>query len=102
VVRLLRDIWKQFAREGFDAGAVSQARWALVRNESVRYQTTMEIARGVFEALNHGWPLDFPGRYVDEVAAVTSEELVHAFAVCRASTVVSVIGNEPMLRAGLR
>jgi predicted Zn-dependent peptidase len=100
-LRLVRQQWARFGAEGFAEGAVSQARWALFEAASLRFQTSKDLALAALEAANEDWSLADMARWPDLLNGIDRRELAAAFSVCRASTVMSLIGDVPVIQAAL-
>ena len=98
----LRELRRQLAGLGggrFDRAALSQVRWSLMRDASLRDQTGREIAEDVFAALALGLG---PNAITDETAElmrVDDQDLAKAFAPCMAWPIVSLVGDEATIRA---
>jgi predicted Zn-dependent peptidase len=98
VMRLLRAHWKQYAERGFDAAALSQVRWSLSRREWMSMQTSRALATRLMDVLTtDGEPLEV-GQAGQTIAELSPADLQRAFAMCRASTVISLVGDEATLR----
>jgi predicted Zn-dependent peptidase len=98
----IRGHWAHFARGEFDAGSLSQARWDLVEAENLAYQTSTETALRVLDAASRGWSPSKLLALPDAYRAVRPADLARAFATCNASTVTSLLGDEPTIRAALK
>jgi zinc protease len=98
VMGLLRAHWKQYAERGFDGAALSQVRWSLSRREWMSMQTSRGMAMRLMDVLTtDGEPLEV-GEVGQNIVQLSPADLQHAFAMCRASTVISLVGDEATLR----
>jgi zinc protease len=85
----------------FKDGEIEAARWRTARAYAVRYQTNASIVRSILAARNEERDLRSLDAYPEDLLAVTSEALQADFARCAAAPVISLVGDEPTLRAGL-
>ena len=99
---VIRGYWRHFASGEFDAGSLSQARWDLVEAENLSYQTSADTALRVLDAANRGWSPAELLALPDAYRAVRPADLTRAFATCDATTVMSLLGDEPTIRAALK
>jgi predicted Zn-dependent peptidase len=98
VMRVVRANWKQYAERGFDAATLSQVRWALSRDEWMSLQTSTALAGRLMNVLTtDGEPPEI-GQTARTIAELSPADLQRAFAMCRASTVISLVGEEAALR----
>jgi len=100
-LRVLRGHWSHFGRGEFDRGTLSQVRWELVEAENLSYQTSAETAVRVLDAANHDWGAEALTALPDLYRDVGRADLTRLFATCRSSTVLSLLGDEPTIRAAL-
>ena len=98
---IIRERWARFAREGFDAGILSQARWSAFKVAALRFQASSELALTELSAENEGWPATEVSRLPELADAVSGSDLAALFAVCRANAVMSLLGDEALIRAAL-
>jgi predicted Zn-dependent peptidase len=100
----LRALWKRLGDDGFDAGTVSQARWAVTAGQNLRYQTASELARALVQNWSLGWPVESLTRYPEILRTTTPAELSADFRTCRDNTVTLVMGEkkvvDPLLASG--
>jgi zinc protease len=101
VLKSLRGHWRKFGDGGFDEGALSQVRWRAAVSANLAYQTSTELALDVLGALVRGEPIDRLARHREDVMAVTPADLAAAFAPCRGSTVISLLGDEGAIGAAV-
>lgn len=99
VMRILQGHWHAFGQGQFDPGALSQVKWHAATRANFAFQTSGELALGVLDALNHGWAPDHADHRIDDVLAVTTDELAKAFEVCRATTVLTLVGNASAIKS---
>jgi len=101
-LQVIRSDWDHYARGGFDRGTLSQVRWDLVRAAMLGYQTSTDTALRVLEGLNEGWSPAVLAAFPDAYRAVGATDLSRAFETCRATTVLSMLGDKPSIDAALR
>jgi zinc protease len=101
-LQVIRADWDHYARGGFDRGTLSQVRWDLTRGALLGYQTSTDTAVRVLEGVNQGWSPAVLASLPDAYRTVGAAELGRAFQVCRASTVLSLLGDKPSIDAALR
>lgn len=99
-----RALWSRLGKNGgIDAGAVSQARWAVSSWYNLRYGTASELALSLLETWSLGWPVESLAQYPERLRATTPADLQAAFRTCRESTVSLVLGQQsavdPLLAA---
>jgi zinc protease len=98
VMRLLRAHWKQYADRGFEAASLSRVRWSLSRREWMSLQTSTAMASRLMDVLTtDGEPPEL-GQAAQTIAELAPADLQRAFSMCRASTVISLVGDEATLR----
>lgn len=98
---LVRERWARFGREGFDAGVLSQVRWSAFKTAALRFQTSSDLALTELIAANEDWSPAELSRLPGLADKVTTTDLARAFAVCRANTVLSLLGEENVIRGAL-
>jgi zinc protease len=101
-MRVIRGHWAHFGRDGFDRGTLSQVKWDLVRASNLGFQTSAETAVSVLDAANEDWTPQLLATLPDAYRAVTTGDLARAFATCRSSTVISLLGDQPTIDAALK
>jgi zinc protease len=100
-LRVLRGHWEAYGHGAFDRGTLSQVRWDWARATGLGFQTSTDVALQTLNASNLGWaPADLAALPAATLA-VTAADLRRAFAVCRSSTVLSLLGDEPTIHAAL-
>jgi predicted Zn-dependent peptidase len=77
----------------FDAAALERLRWAAARDSNLRYRTTRDLARALFDSWNRGWSPASLDERPARLAAVTLPDLERALRTCRASAVLSIVGD---------
>lgn len=101
VLRVVRGEVTALAAGHVDTGALSQARWALAETDALRFQTGRELAEAVLETVTRGLsPAALPAT-ADETARVDGRDVARAFGACVAAPVLSLVGDEPAIRAAL-
>jgi predicted Zn-dependent peptidase len=100
-LKAIRSHWTHFAQGGFDRGTLSQVRWELVESENLAFQTSAETAVRVLEADNRGWPLAQMASLSDAYRNIGASDLQRLFTTCRATTVMSLLGDEATIRRAL-
>lgn len=78
-------------------------RWAEAREGNLRDRTTRDLARALFGRWGLGWPLATLDEAPARLEAATLGDIEAALQTCRASAVVSVVGDPGSLTAaGIR
>jgi predicted Zn-dependent peptidase len=101
VMRVVRAHWKQYAKGGFDAGVLSQVRWSLSRAEWMSLQTSTDLATRLMDVLSTEGELPEAGLAAQTLVDLSPADLQRAFAMCAASTVISLVGDEETLKKSL-
>ncbi|HEY4156854.1 MAG TPA: insulinase family protein [Polyangiaceae bacterium] len=78
---------------------LERARSTKAREFDLSLATTDRLARALFRAWRNDWPLDAVDRYPDQLVNVTLAAVQQIADHCRANSVVSLLGDEPRLRA---
>jgi len=84
-----------------DKGAFSQVRWALASKEALEYQTGLDTAAQILDGFTLGLPIDTLSSDVAEIGRVTEQDVARVFAPCTSTQVLSLIGDEPTIRASM-
>jgi zinc protease len=100
-LRVLRADLDGVAAGRFDKAALDRVRFGLAREASLRYQTSQEVAEGIFEGLALGLPADSVATEADDLARVDGRDLARAFAPCLAKPILSLVGDETIIRSAL-
>ncbi len=92
-------------------GALSEGRWQPAELEAARRRvqqrhslslgTSAALAGAVLNARGRGWPLAEVEDYPKHIAAVTPEQLQRDFALCAGHLVVSLDGDEAVMRGAV-
>jgi hypothetical protein len=98
---IVRDRWTELGRVGFDPGSLSQVRWTAFKSAALRFQTSRDLAVTELGAANENWSPAALSQLPELADHVTAGQLASAFAVCRANTVISLLGDEAVIRAAL-
>jgi zinc protease len=98
-LRALREQIAAIAAGRFDKGALSQARWSLTRQATLRDQTGLEVTERLFRALTLGLSPAALAAETDQLASVGDLDLVRAFTPCLAGPIISLVGDERIIRA---
>ncbi len=85
----------------FKEGEVDAARWRAARSYAVRYTTNAAIVRSILAARNEGRDVRALDTYPEDLLGVTPESLQADFARCAAAPILSLVGDEPTVRAAL-
>jgi zinc protease len=101
-MRILVGHWSRFSAGDFDPGAISQVQWGLVTGSNLDHLTSGRMVFSVMDAMNKGWNLNEHQRQIDRITKVNPSELREAFAVCRNTTVVSLVGNRDVIDPALK
>jgi hypothetical protein len=88
-LRVLRAEIDALAAGRIDKGAFNQVRWGLARKAGLEYQTAL------------GLPLETLATDGDELGRVSERDLTRVFAPCTTTQVLSLIGDEPTIRASM-
>jgi len=98
VMKLVRAHWKRYGEHGFDAAAISQARWSLSRQQWMSLQTSSSIAMRLMDVFTTEGDVPDIGQEAQTIADLSPVDLQRAFSTCAASTVISLVGDEEVLR----
>jgi predicted Zn-dependent peptidase len=93
--------------EGLEQGKIGaveldNARWSVARGFGVRFQSNESIVRALLKARNEDRDAASIDSYPAELAGVTSGALRADFIRCTTAPVLSIVGDEPTVRAALR
>lgn len=99
VLKVVRGLWRHMGDSGFDRGSLSQIKWRNATGSNLGFQTSTEFALRTLDALNRGASTDFAVRMERQYIDTTPADLHAAFQVCRATTVMSLVGDEAKIRA---
>jgi zinc protease len=100
-LRVLRGQVAALAAGRIDQGAISQARWSLTRGAAMRFQTSTELAETLFQRLTLGTGPAAVAAEPDEILRVDDRDLARAFAPCAARPILSLVGDDALVRAAL-
>jgi zinc protease len=100
-LRVLHGEVDALAAGHIDKGALSQVRWGLSLDAALADQTGLATAAQILDTLTLGFPLETMASDNDELGRVGPEDLARAFAPCRASRVLSLVGDEAAIRAAM-
>lgn len=101
VIAVVRGHLQRLHTEGFDPGALSQVKWHRAMRDALAFRTATELNLRLAEGVRLGFGVDYVRQLPTLAAGVTREELASAFAVCRSSTVLSLVGDEARIRGAL-
>ncbi len=79
-----------------EAQAFERARWRVARRSGLGFSTNAALARSIFDAWNLGLPPESLDQFPHNLAGLTPADMTAALTACRASAVVSVIGQGPL------
>jgi zinc protease len=82
-------------------GEIEAARWRVARSYGVRYMTNASVVRALLTARNQDRDPGSLDAYPEDLLAVTPEALQADFTRCAAAPVLSLVGDEPTLRAAV-
>jgi predicted Zn-dependent peptidase len=99
VLKVVRGLWRHLGDSGFDRGSLSQIKWRTATGSNLGFQTSTEFALRTLDALNRGAATDFAVRMERQYVDTAPADLHAAFQVCRATTVMSLVGDEAKIRA---
>jgi zinc protease len=97
----IKRYWDGLPRGEFDEREANNSQWDLAAAYHMGYSTTGDFTSAISNTWNHGWPLESIDKYGDKVLAVNKEEMQKAFATCHENAVLSIVGDEPTIRAAL-
>lgn len=98
-VTALRALWQDLDARGFDAPTLAVARWELASQNRLRFQTADGSVLAILDALNRNLPADFEARATQRLARVQIKDIKKAFETCRATTVLSLVGREEIIKS---
>ena len=98
-----RALFDRGAAVPFDGAALDRVRWTEAREGNLRDRTTRDVARALFVRWELGWPLATLDEAPARLEAATLGDVEAALQTCRASAVVSVVGDpQSLIAAGIR
>jgi predicted Zn-dependent peptidase len=100
-LRVLHAELDELAAGRIDKGAVSQIQWALAGDDALDYQTGANTAGQILRAFMFDLPLATLVTDPDELGRVSEHDVARAFAPCVSSRVLSLVGDEPTIRAAM-
>jgi predicted Zn-dependent peptidase len=100
-LRVLRAEIDALAAGRIDKGAFNQVRWGLARKAGLEYQTALDTAGQIVAGFTLGLPLETLATDGDELGRVSERDLTRVFAPCTTTQVLSLIGDEPTIRASM-
>ena len=77
----------------FETRAFERARWRVARRSGLVSSTNAALARRIFDTWNMGFPPASLDEFPHDLASLTPSDMTAALAACRATAVVSVIGD---------
>ncbi|HVR62783.1 MAG TPA: insulinase family protein, partial [Polyangia bacterium] len=90
------------AARGFTAGEVAWSRFELNSKNLFENQSVSNLSGALLRNWNLGWPLEAVDRYPEYLAAVTTEDVHADMRTCAANQVLTLVGNQRAIEAGLR
>jgi zinc protease len=100
-LKVIREYWDGLPAGQFAENEMNQARWNLARSYNMRFTTTSDVADEVVAARAIGWSVDVVDKYPQYLASLTKAELQKAFAACHETQVISIVGDERIIRDAL-
>ncbi len=100
-LRVLHGEIDALAAGRIDKGAFNQVRWGLARKAGLEYQTGLDAAAQIVGGFTLGLPLETLASDADELGRVSERDVTRIFAPCATSQVLSLIGDEPTIRASM-
>ncbi|MFT3775743.1 MAG: insulinase family protein [Minicystis sp.] len=98
---VLRSTLEALEQGHFAPGEVARARWQVARSYGVRYLTNDALVQAILRARNEDRDLASIDRFPNDLTAVTAEALTADYARCTTAPVLSIVGDEPTVRAAL-
>jgi predicted Zn-dependent peptidase len=83
----------------FDEASIAQARFYVGAHYGLGLDTSLQAAQRVLLAWRLDWPLEAVTRYPERLLHVRGDQVLRIAEHCRANWVVSVLGDEPKVRA---
>ncbi len=83
----------------FDEGSLEQARFDVGAQYNLGLDTSLQAAQRVLLAWRLDWPLEAVARYPERLLRVRRDQVLRIAEHCRANWVVSVLGDEPKVKA---
>ncbi|HMF45007.1 MAG TPA: insulinase family protein, partial [Polyangia bacterium] len=100
-LRVLRAEVTALGAGRIEKGAFSQVRWALARKTALEYQTSLDTAAQIVDGFTRGLPIETLTSDPGDLARVTEQDVARVFAPCASTQVLSLIGDEPTIRASM-
>lgn len=85
----------------FAPGEIDAARWRVARSYGTRFLTNASIVSTILGFRNEDRDLTAIDAFPGDLAAVTADALAASFARCNTAPVLSLVGDEPALRAAI-
>ena len=98
----LHATWMGLGTEGWDLNEINHARWELARDASLWGRTPSGLAQQLVQGWMEGIDPADQERYPATLVALTDLELEESWNVCKASTVLSVLGDKDGVTAALQ
>jgi zinc protease len=80
---------------------VDTARWRVARSYAVRFGTNQSLVRAILGARNEEWDVRSIDTFPDALIAASAADMKGDFARCNTAPVLSIVGDEPTIRAAL-
>ena len=97
----LRGVLDATAAGRLDAGSLSQVRWSLTRQIGLRDLTSRDLALDMFRTMTLGFAPAVLGNEAAQIAATTRDDIARMFAPCAGHAVLSLLGDETIIRSAL-
>jgi zinc protease len=97
----LRGVLDATAAGRLDAGSLSQVRWSLTRQIGLRDLTSRDLALDMFRTMTLGFAPAVLGNEAAQIAATTGDDIARMFAPCAGHAVLSLLGDETIIRSAL-
>ncbi|HXI57014.1 MAG TPA: insulinase family protein, partial [Polyangia bacterium] len=98
----IRDFVRVRSENGFLPGEIAKARFNLSSGYLLSAQDVGGLSAALLRRWKLGWSLESVDRYPDYLAAVTTEQVNAAMRACSGNQVLSLVGNQTVITAGLR
>jgi zinc protease len=100
-IATLRSVLDATGAGQVDAASLSQVRSSLTRELGLRDLTGQDLALDLFRAMSLGFSPAVLGSEAEQIARATPEDVSRAFIPCRGHAVMSLVGDQVIIRSAL-
>jgi zinc protease len=101
-LKTLRELWDALSRGEFDDRDLQEVIWADANRYNLRYATSIQLVEDLMARWNVGWPPASLDEYPALLVSIRKDDIKNVLQNCRATQVVSMIGDEAKVNAALK